>query len=45
MDLTKPLLKGMEGVFIPKKDSELSANWYEDILGFILIYIEEEAAV
>ncbi|MFJ6268317.1 VOC family protein [Lysinibacillus xylanilyticus] len=43
--MTKPLLRGMEGVFIPVKDPELSANWYEDILGFKLIYIEEEAAV
>ena len=43
--MTKPLLKGMEGVFIPVKDLELSAKWYEEILGFKLIYIEEEAAV
>lgn len=43
--MTKPLLKGMEGVFIPVKDPELSANWYEEILGFKLLYIEEEAAV
>ena len=43
--MTKPLLKGMEGVFIPVKDPEMSANWYEKILGFKLLYIEEEAAV
>ena len=43
--MTKPLLKGMEGVFIPVKDLERSAKWYEEILGFKLIYIEEEAAV
>lgn len=43
--MTKPLLRGMEGVFIPVKDPKLSAKWYEEKLGFILIYIEEEAAV
>ncbi|MDQ1143697.1 catechol 2,3-dioxygenase-like lactoylglutathione lyase family enzyme [Bacillus sp. SORGH_AS 510] len=43
--MTKPLLKGMEAVFIPVKDPKLSAKWYEEILGFTLIYIEEEAAV
>ncbi|WP_425454724.1 VOC family protein [Falsibacillus pallidus] len=35
----------MEGVFIPVKDPERSAKWYEDVLGFNLVYIEEEAAV
>lgn len=39
------LFKGMEGVFIPVTDPELSAKWYEEILGFQLIYIEEVAAV
>ncbi|MCP1161271.1 VOC family protein [Bacillus infantis] len=39
------LFKGMEGVFIPVKNPEMSAKWYEEILGFKLIYIEEEAAV
>jgi hypothetical protein len=34
--MAKPLLKGMEGVFIPVKDPELSAKWYEEILGFKL---------
>jgi len=43
--MAKPLLKGMEGVFIPVKNPEASANWYEEILGFQLIYMEEEAAV
>lgn len=43
--MTKPLLKGMEGVFIPVKDPELSARWYEETLGFKVIYIEEDAAV
>ncbi|MEO2074212.1 MAG: VOC family protein [Bacillus sp. (in: firmicutes)] len=43
--MNKPLLKGMEAVFIPVKDPRLSAEWYEEILGFTLIYIEEEAAV
>ena len=43
--MTKQLLKGMEGVFIPVKNPELSAKWYEEILGFKLVYIEEEAAV
>lgn len=38
------LLKGMEGVFIPVTDPEASAKWYEEKLGFTLIYIEEEAA-
>ena len=43
--MIKPLLKGMEGVFIPVKDPESSASWYEKILGFKLLYMEEEAAV
>ncbi|PYF08931.1 VOC family protein [Ureibacillus chungkukjangi] len=43
--MSKSLLKGMEGVFIPVKNPEISAKWYEEILGFRLIYIEEEAAV
>jgi len=43
--MTKPIIKGMEGVFIPVKDPVVSAKWYEEILGFKLIYIEEEAAV
>ncbi|WP_041061579.1 VOC family protein [Jeotgalibacillus campisalis] len=43
--MTTALFKGMEGVFIPVTDPELSAKWYEEILGFSLIYIEEEAAV
>ncbi|WP_053368078.1 VOC family protein [Bacillus sp. FJAT-27245] len=43
--MTKPLLKGMEGVFIPVKDPAASAKWYDEILGFSLLYIEKEAAV
>jgi len=43
--MTKALLQGMEGVFIPVKDPKLSAKWYEEKLGFTLIYIDEEAAV
>ena len=43
--MAKSLLKGLEGVFIPVKDPELSANWYEEKLGFKLLYIEEDAAV
>lgn len=43
--MTKPLFKGMEGVFIPVKDPEKSAKWYEDILGCKLVYVENEAAV
>jgi glyoxylase I family protein len=40
-----PLLKGMEGVFIPVKDPEISTKWYVEILGFKILYIEKEAAV
>ncbi|WP_299510509.1 VOC family protein [uncultured Rummeliibacillus sp.] len=43
--MTNALLKGVEGIFIPVKDPANSAIWYGDILGFKLIYIEEEAAV
>lgn len=43
--MAQPLLKGMEGVFIPVKDPALSAGWYEETLGFQLIYMEDEAAV
>ncbi|MFJ5565032.1 VOC family protein [Lysinibacillus xylanilyticus] len=43
--MTKQLLNGMEGVFIPVKDPKISADWYAEILGFELIYIEEDAAV
>ncbi|MGM0899513.1 MAG: VOC family protein [Bacillota bacterium] len=40
-----PLLKGMEGVFIPVKDPDISARWYGEMLGFKILYIEKEAAV
>lgn len=43
--MVKSLLKGMEGVFIPVKDPKFSAAWYKEILGFELVYLEEEAAV
>jgi len=43
--MNKPLLKGMEGIFIPVKDPKASAGWYIEKLGFKLNYIEEEAAV
>ena len=43
--MAKALLKGMEGVFIPVKDPALSAKWYEEVLGFQVIYIEDHAAV
>jgi glyoxylase I family protein len=43
--MSKPLLKGVEGIFIPVKNPELSAGWYEEVLGFQLIYMEKEAAV
>jgi glyoxylase I family protein len=43
--MTNQLLKGMEGVFIPVADPELSARWYQEMLGFEPLYIEEEAAV
>ncbi|MGN1400127.1 MAG: VOC family protein [Bacillus sp. (in: firmicutes)] len=43
--MTGPLLTGMEGVFIPVKDPEQSAEWYRDKLGFVLQYLEAEAAV
>ena len=43
--MTNPIFKGMEGVFIPVKDPAISAKWYEEVLGFKINYIEEEAAV
>ena len=43
--LNKSLLKGVEGIFIPVRYPEVSARWYEEVLGFRLNYIEEEAAV
>ncbi|MFJ7700321.1 VOC family protein [Lysinibacillus fusiformis] len=41
----QPLLHGVEAIFIPIKDPQLSAKWYEEKLGFKLLYIEEDAAV
>jgi glyoxylase I family protein len=43
--MSKPKLKGVEAIFIPIKDPELSAAWYEEKRGFTLLYIEEGAAV
>ncbi len=43
--MTKPLLKGMEGVFIPVKDPKASAKWYSEKLGFKVVYMVEEAVV
>lgn len=43
--MTKPLLKGVEGIFIPVKNPEVAARWYEEVLGFSLLYKDEEAAV
>ncbi|WP_409304885.1 VOC family protein [Peribacillus sp. SCS-155] len=43
--MSKPLLQGLEGIFIPVKDPKASAEWYGSVLGFSLVYIEEEAAV
>lgn len=41
----RSLLNGVEAMFIPIKDPQLSAKWYEEKLGFKLLYIEENAAV
>ncbi|WP_446936876.1 VOC family protein [Lysinibacillus fusiformis] len=41
----KSLLHGVEAIFIPIKDPQLSAKWYEEKFGFKLLYIEEDAAV
>ncbi|TKC20137.1 VOC family protein [Robertmurraya kyonggiensis] len=35
----------MEGVFVPVNNPDVSAKWYEEVLGFTLVYQEEEAAV
>lgn len=43
--MTQSLLNGVEAIFIPIKDPQLSSKWYEEKLGFKLLYIEEEAAV
>ncbi len=41
--MAQSLLKGMEGVFIPVKDPSASAKWYEEKLGCIPLFVEEEA--
>jgi len=43
--MKQSLLNGVEAIFIPIKDPHLSAKWYENKLGFKLLYIEEGAAV
>ncbi len=43
--MKQSLFKGVEAIFIPIKDPQLSAKWYEEILGFKLLYREEGAAV
>lgn len=43
--MSKPILKGVEAISIPIKNPELSAKWYEEKLGFSLLYLEEGAAV
>lgn len=43
--MSQALLAGMEGVFIPVKNPKISAEWYEEKIGFKPIYIEDEAAV
>ncbi|MGG4491265.1 VOC family protein [Metabacillus idriensis] len=43
--MTNPLLKGIEGVFIPVSNIKQSVQWYKDKLGFKLLYIEKEAGV
>ncbi|WP_404452224.1 VOC family protein [Virgibacillus necropolis] len=43
--MSQPILKGMEGVLIPVKDPKISAEWYEEVLGFKPIDIEKEAIV
>ncbi|MTH97980.1 VOC family protein [Roseibium sp. RKSG952] len=39
------LLQGVEGVFIPVSDPELSAAWYIEKLGCKAIFLEPEAAI
>lgn len=41
--MAQSLLKGMEGVFIPVKDPDASAKWYEEKLGCIPLFVAEEA--
>ncbi|MEF7493927.1 VOC family protein [Lysinibacillus sphaericus] len=41
----RSLLNGVEAIFIPIKDPQLSVKWYEEKLGFKLLNIEEDAAV
>lgn len=37
--ITTTLFNGMEGVFFPVMNPKLSAKWYEETLGFKLMFI------
>ncbi|MFD2924058.1 VOC family protein [Halobacillus naozhouensis] len=41
--MVQPLMKGLEGAFIPVRDPARSAVWYEEILGCTPLYVEKEA--
>jgi len=43
--MSTALLRGVEGIFIPVKDPAASAKWYEEKLGFRLLFEEPEATV
>ncbi|TWI93361.1 catechol 2,3-dioxygenase-like lactoylglutathione lyase family enzyme [Roseibium hamelinense] len=43
--MSKELLTGIEGVFVPVSDPEVSARWYQETLGCELRSIEPDAAV
>jgi glyoxylase I family protein len=43
--MSQSLLKGLEGIFIPVKNPQVSAVWYGEKLGFQLVYLETDAAV
>ncbi|KHE71016.1 VOC family protein, partial [Halobacillus sp. BBL2006] len=41
--MSKSLLRGMEGAFIPVKNPSHSAKWYEEKLGCKPLHVEKEA--
>lgn len=41
--MSNPLFSGVEGIFIPVRDPELSAQWYAEKLGFKPLFKEAEA--
>ena len=41
--MSEPILKGMEGAFIPVTNPQASAKWYEEKLGCKPLYVEGEA--